>query len=129
MGALAEPAAFLLDPLNITGAQGQVSSAQPRGSYVMGGDNVQQPYNSGPSSPGPSPQQGKYKGFIESMGGWDGSKFFRGDGNVAAPPPPPKWTYQPGKGAVWSDPQRVGSTNEFTFNPSPDPSKFGGNRF
>lgn len=136
MGSLAAPAAMLLDPLNITGAQ-DATALQKQGSTVMGGDNVDHAavggVNWGPPVYVPPPQQGKLKGFIESMGGWDGNKFFRGDGSTATPPPPPQWIYEQGKGATWGTPERVGATNDFTFKGNaPGSSGFNahkGNRF
>jgi hypothetical protein len=128
MGAIAGPAAFLLDPLNITGAQDQIPSPQrPRGGDI--GNNIG--YQAGSQAMAPAPpapatpakEQSKLPGFVAGMGGWDDWHKLR------AAPSPPKWTYQQGKGAVWSDAQRVGPTDNFAFSPSLDPNKFGGNRF
>lgn len=120
MGGLAAPAAFVLDPLNITGAQDAVAPRR-QGPSSADGAGVGQATAAamGPAQASGTPQQpGGFKGFIESLGGldgWSGKPFWRGDLKTAAPPPPPQWIYEQGKGATWGTPERVGATNDFTF--------------
>ncbi len=136
MGAIAGPAAMLLDPLNITGAQDSIANANQRGSQI--GYSVGTPPQPGSAAweqmhgSAKTEEPGKLKGFVESMGGWDGGKFRQGNPQIA-PPPPPQWIYEQGKGATWGTPERTGSTNDFTFKGNaagtPGYNAHKGNRF
>lgn len=123
MGGLAGPLAFTLDPLNITGVQ---DMTRPQYSAPPPGHTPATPTQAGP-------KQDPMKGFIESLGGWEGAKFAAPRGVHAAPPPPSQWSYVPGKGPAWSTPERIGATNEFNMNPNLPGSAgfngFKGNRF
>ncbi len=75
------------------------------------------------------------KGFMESMGGFQGAApgGLRIDQKGMPAAPPPQWIYTPGQGATWGTPQREGTSGNYSFQPNAPGSQgfnnFKGNRF
>lgn len=123
MGALAKPLSMALDPLNLTGIQDGPSSGHRR---IL-------PEQHTPAQP----TVAEPKGFLGSMGLGDSGKGwmlspFDTHATPQAPPPPPQWGYEPGKGPTWNTPEKV-APGEYEMKAnvpgSPGYNGFKGNRF
>lgn len=88
-----------------------------------------------PGGPLPVVPHPNAKGFMESMGGFQGAApgGMRLDQKGMPAAPPPQWIYTPGQGATWGTPQREGTSGNYSFQPNAPGSQgfnnFKGNRF
>lgn len=102
-GRILHDASYVFDPANIFGTRGQPQTgggAGPGLSPSVAAQGIGQAQNVlRPSKPQflggmlPAPQMGAPAPTAP-----------------VAPPPPPHWSYQPGKGAVWATPKEGGKT-------------------
>lgn len=112
MGGFAEYAPYALGPIGVAGKLiMDESTIDKQGSTIpmtAGTPGTGNPY---------APDIPTTRGFIESMGGWQGRApmFARPDRAAMPPPPPPQWVYDPQKGASWATPKRQGTSTEYSF--------------
>jgi hypothetical protein len=111
----------LVDPVNVTGMADQTGPRRVGGSTVSGfgtnGSGTADEYWAQQAALGQAPHiaNSAPKGFLESMGAWNGRLPNSGLEKLA-PPPPEHWVYDPKKGASWATPHRKGNSNEFDIS-------------